>query len=77
MDNFAFENIENFNYLGSILNASNKMNIETAERIVKGNKACYANANIIKSKFLKRYTKMKIYKMIIRPFVSTHQSLGP
>ena len=38
-DNFAFENVENFNYLGSILNADNKMNIEVAERIAKGNKA--------------------------------------
>jgi hypothetical protein len=38
----------------------NKMNI--AERIVKGNKAYYANAKLIKSKFLKRNTEMKIYK---------------
>ena len=28
IDNFAFENVENLNYLGSILNADNKMNIE-------------------------------------------------
>jgi hypothetical protein len=60
IDNFAFENVENFNYLGSILNADNKMNIEGAERIVKGNKAYYANAKLIKLKFLKRNTKMKI-----------------
>jgi hypothetical protein len=60
IDNFAFENVKNFNYLGSILNADNKMNIEIAERIVKGNKAYYANAKLIKSKFLKRNTKMKI-----------------
>jgi len=70
IDNFAFENVENCNYLGSILNADNKMNIEIAERIVKGNKAYCANANLIKSKFLKRNTKMKIYKMIIRPVVT-------
>jgi hypothetical protein len=31
--------VENFNCLGSILNADNKMNIETAERIAKDNKA--------------------------------------
>jgi len=68
--NFDFENVENFNYLGSILNADNKMNIEIDERIVKGSKAYYANANLIKSKFLKRNTKMKIYKMIIRPVVT-------
>jgi len=28
IDNFAFENVENFNYLCSILNADNKINIE-------------------------------------------------
>ena len=59
-DNFAFEHVENFNYLGSILNADNKMNIVITERTVKGNKAYYANAKLIKLKFLKRNTKMKI-----------------
>ena len=76
MDNFAFENVENFNYLSSILNADNKMNIKIAERIVKGNKAYYANAKLIKSKFLKRDTKMKIYKTIISQLFCTHQRLG-
>jgi hypothetical protein len=37
------------------------MNTEIAERIVKVNKAYYANAKPIKSKFLKRNTKMKKY----------------
>jgi hypothetical protein len=36
------------------------MNTEIAERIAKGNKAYYANAKLIKLKFLKRNTKMKI-----------------
>jgi hypothetical protein len=48
----------------------NKMNIEIAERIVKGNKAYCANAKLIKLKFLKRSTKMKIFKAIIRPVVT-------
>jgi hypothetical protein len=55
--------VENFNYLVSILNADITMNIEIAERTVKGNKAYYANAKLMKSKFLKRNTKMKIYKI--------------
>ena len=71
IDNFAFENVENFNYLGSILNADNKINIEVAERIAKGNKAYYANAKLIKSKFVKKSAKMKKKinknKTMIRP----------
>ena len=59
---FVFEHVENFNYLGSILYADNIMNTEIAERIAKGKKAYSANAKLIKSKFLKRNTKMKIYK---------------
>ena len=70
IDNFVFESVENFNYLGSILNAANKMNIEIAERIAKGNKAYYVNVKLIKSKFLKKNTKMKIYKMMIRPVIT-------
>jgi hypothetical protein len=54
----------------TFLNADNKMNVEIAERIVKGNKAYYAIAKLIKSKFLKRNTKMKMCKMIIRPVVT-------
>jgi hypothetical protein len=52
IDYFTFENVENFNFLISILNADNKMNTDIAERIIKGNKPYFANAKLIKSKFL-------------------------
>jgi len=54
IDNFVFENVKNFNYLGSILNADKKIIIEIAERMAKNNKAYYANTKLIKSKFLKK-----------------------
>jgi hypothetical protein len=47
-----------------------KINIEIAERIAKGNKAYYANGKLIKSKFLKKHTKIKMYKTMIRPVVT-------
>jgi hypothetical protein len=53
IDNFTFENVEIFNYLDSILNAFNKMNIEIAEKISKSNNAYYANSKLIISKHLK------------------------
>jgi len=45
------------------------MNIEIAERIAKGSKAYYANSKLIKSKLLKKNTKMKICKTMIRRVV--------
>jgi len=62
--------VENFNYLGSILNADNKINVEIAERIAKCNKVYYANSKLIKSKLLKKNTKRKICKTMIRPVVT-------
>ena len=46
------------------------MNIEIAEKIAKGNKIYYANSKIIKSKLLKKNTKIKVYKTMIRPVVT-------
>jgi len=46
------------------------MNIEIAEIKAKGNKAYYANAKVVKSKFLTKNTKMKTYKTTIRPVVT-------
>jgi hypothetical protein len=46
IDNFTFENVVNFNYLGSILNADNKIDIENSERTAKGNKAYYSNSKL-------------------------------
>jgi len=52
------------------------MNIEIAERIAKGNKAYYANSKLIKSKLLKKNTKMKIYQTMIRPVVTYASETG-
>jgi hypothetical protein len=46
------------------------MNIEIGERIAKGNQAYCASAKLIKSKFPKKNTKIKIYKTMIRPVVT-------
>jgi len=43
---------------------------DVLERRAKGNKAHYADAKLIKSKFLKKNTKMKIYRTMIRPVVT-------
>jgi len=68
--------VEYFNYLASILNADNKMNTEIAEKVPKGKKAYYANSKLINSKLLKKNTKMKIHKTMIRQSLHTDQRLG-
>jgi hypothetical protein len=57
-------------YLGAILNENNQMQFEIAERIRKGNRSYYANATLLKSKLLKRSTKMRICLTLIRPVVT-------
>jgi hypothetical protein len=65
--------VNNFISLGPILNKNNQMQSEIAERIRKGNRAYYANAKLLKSKLLKRSTKMRIYITLVTPVV-THAS---
>jgi hypothetical protein len=44
------------------LNSGNKINIEIVGKITKGNKAYYAKSKLIKSKVIKKNTKIEIYK---------------
>jgi hypothetical protein len=49
-NNYSFEKVSNFTYLGSILNGNNQIQLEIYERIWEGNRAYYANAELLKSK---------------------------
>jgi hypothetical protein len=46
------------------------MKLQIAERIRKGNRACYMNAKLLKSKLLKISTNMRIYPTLIRHVVT-------
>jgi hypothetical protein len=62
--------VNNFIYLGAILNENNQMQFEIAERIRKRSRNYYANAKLLKSELLKRSTKMRICQTLIRPVVT-------
>jgi len=52
------------------------MNIEIAGKNSKGNKAHYVNSKLIKSKLLKKKTKMEIYKTMMRPVITYWSETG-
>jgi hypothetical protein len=61
-------NIAN-NYLGTIVNGNFTLEEDIRERIVKGNKAFYANRALFKSKLVSIKSKLKLYWSVIRPVV--------
>ena len=61
-----FDIVEEFKYLGTILNTCNDEWIEVQRRISQANKTYFALLEIMKSNCVHRRTKIKIYKTIIR-----------
>jgi hypothetical protein len=51
------------------VNGNNTLEDEIRERIVKGNKAFYANRALFKSKLVSSKSKLKLYWSVIRPVI--------
>ena len=68
--NESFERVSSFIYLGTEVNNKNSINQEIQRRLIAGNRAFYANINLLKSRMLSRKTKLKIYRTLIRPVVT-------
>ena len=47
--NIQIDQVRSFSYLGTIVNGNNTLEEEIRERIVKGNKAFYANRAFLKA----------------------------
>jgi len=67
--NVQIDQVRSFSYLGTTVNGNNTLEEEIRERIVKGNKALYANRALFKSKLVSRKSKLKLYWSVIRPVV--------
>jgi hypothetical protein len=52
INNFQIEQVQQYKYLGSIINVSNSIEDEIKERTVLGTKAYYANLKFFKSRLL-------------------------
>jgi len=62
--------VKSFKYLGSAVNGNNSIEEEIKRRISLGNKAFYANQDLLKSKLLTKNSKLRIYKTLVRPVVT-------
>jgi hypothetical protein len=68
--NLSIEQVHQCKYLGSITNGNNLIEEEIKERIVLGTKAYYKNLKFFKSKLVTKYSKLKLYRSVIRPIVT-------
>jgi sorting nexin-29 len=68
--NTEFEGVSEFKYLGNIIENKNRNDKCIKERIQVGNKAYYANLQMLKNKRISRISKLQIYKTLIRPTVT-------
>lgn len=69
MNEFNFEVVQSFKYLGSIVNITNDIEEEIQTRLAQGNRCFYALKHLFKSSLLSRTTKFRLYKTMVRPIV--------
>jgi len=69
IDNSTYEKVEEFKYLGTNLTNQNSIAEEINSRLKSGN-ACYNLVqNLLASRLLSTYLKIKIYRTVILPVV--------
>lgn len=61
------EIVQNFHYLGTMINNNHNELQEIQNRILKANRTYYALLSMFKSKNVHPYTKIRLYKTMIRP----------
>ena len=60
-----FEQVKSFKYLGTQLNSQNSTHEETQYRLILGDKALYANKQLLSSTLISRNAKLKICKSLM------------
>lgn len=70
VDTYRFETVQNFCYLGSIINSDNNIDVEVKKRIISTNRCLNGLRSFLRSTYLKRDTKLLLYKTIIRPVLT-------
>jgi hypothetical protein len=65
--NYTFNRVDNFKYLGTMVNKMNNRSVEVNARLKMANRAYYELQNHIKSRIISRHIKTSLYKTLIRP----------
>ena len=65
INKYTFEKVDNFKYLGIIINENNKKEFEIQERLKNANKAYFMLQNILKSKNIKIHIKNSVINKIL------------
>jgi len=68
--NMNFEKVDNFKYLGVIVNSSNDMHSEIKERISNGNRCYFSINKLLRSILLSRKSKTTLYTSYLRPIIT-------
>jgi len=64
------ELVQQYKYVGSKTNDSNSIEEEIKGRIALGMKAYHENQKFFKSRLVTKYSKLKLYRTVIRPIVT-------
>lgn len=70
INEYSFEHVREFIYLGSQVNSNNDVTQEIQRRIKAGMRSYYANKSIMTSKCLSKKSKLRIYQSMIKPVIT-------
>jgi hypothetical protein len=65
--NYTFKRVDNFKYLGTVVNKMNNRSVEVNARLITANRAYYGLQNHMKSRIIYRNIKTLLHKTLIRP----------
>ena len=66
MNDYNFEVVQSFKYLGSVINVANDMDEELKTRTMQANRCFYALKHLFRSNLLNIATKYRLYKTLVR-----------
>lgn len=67
ISNQEYQEVDRFKYLGVMISNDGDREPEIRDKIISTNRAFYANKKLLKSKFISKKTKIRIYNTLIKP----------